>query len=237
MGFQMVGGMEAEAGIIKGQLAKQAFIAKYYPEKYQQTINTYQNADIILGTAGDVVAWTEIDTITRDSMTAATAGRTMAIGKKKAYRKIGERLVTQLGENEDTRQHAAFLLSAKGSMASSTFIDSTAGIDTETFFPKTAYVQCLRRILGAPLTNNEPLVRVCSCREAFERGKDNAHALGCSNNKDEGIKLHNGICEVLHKVMKILFPLDVIEREQQVGQILHEGGPPISSTLEQISHG
>ena len=34
MGFQMVGGMEAEAGIIKGHLAKQAFLGKYYPDMY-----------------------------------------------------------------------------------------------------------------------------------------------------------------------------------------------------------
>ena len=229
MGFQMVGGMEAEAGIIKGHLAKQAFLGKYYPDMYQQSINTYNNADLILGTANNAVEWTGIDTITRDSMTAATVGRVMALGKKKAYKKIGEELVNQVAENDDTRQYAAFLLSAKGSMASSTFIDSTAGIDSSVYFSNAAYIQCMRRVLGAPLTNNEPLVRVCSCREAFERGKDNAHGLGCSNNRDEHIKLHNGVSENLHIVMKELFPNDLIEREQQVGQIVtpnHDGGPP-----------
>ena len=82
--------------------------------------------------------------------------------------------------------------------------------------------------LGATLTNSESLVRTCSCREAFERGMDNVHGLMCSNKGDERLKLHNGICEVLHEIMKKIHPQADIERELVVLQILTlnaRGGP------------
>ena len=72
----------------------------------------------------------------------------MAAGKRKVYKKIGEHLISELGKDEETQQHAAFLVSAGGSTASAWYIDSTAGRSSENFFPGEAHVECLRRHLG-----------------------------------------------------------------------------------------
>ena len=56
-------------------------------------------------------------------------------------------------------------------MASAAYIDSTGKRNSKTNFPKEVQKACVRRHPGAPPTNNEPLIRVCPCGEAYERGK------------------------------------------------------------------
>ena len=134
LGFQMVGGIEAEARIIRGIKAFQAFIGSYYPGKYQHVLNTNLNTDNILGTIYNGAERTEIDAVINISMTAWNVGRIMALGKKKVYKKIGQQLVTQLGENDESRQHAAFLINAAVSMASAAYIKSTAERGSDLYF-------------------------------------------------------------------------------------------------------
>ena len=74
------------------------------------------------------------------------------------------------------------VVNAAGSMASAAYIDSTVERDSEAYFPKDAYKACVRKHLGALSTNNEPLISVCPCGEAYERGENDSHALLCEVN-------------------------------------------------------
>lgn len=228
MGIQPIGGMEAEAGIISQVIILHEFIAKHYPNKYQQTLNSHLNAEIILGTSDGRAEWTEIDGVTHASMTGATVGKIMAKGKRNVYKKLGEHLISELGKEEETQQHAAFLKSAAGSMACAVYIDSVAGRSAENFFPRDAYVQCLRRHLGVGSINDGPEVQRCGCGEEYEPRVEKNHDQGCILNGPYRTQRHNLLCEALHKAMKKLFPGDSIEREQPVGQIVTpnaRGGP------------
>lgn len=225
LGITQTANLEAEAGIMRGTKAYHKFIAEHYPEELQQTLNNYLNAEIILGSFGNRIEWTGLDTVTHESLTAENVGRVLARAKAKYYKNQGKDLVGELGATEETRIHAAFLLSAAGSTVSSNFLYSTVGRNSDNYFPRKAYVALLRKHLGGGLTNDEQESdRLCQCGQLNVK----AHSLSCSLNSDKRNMKHNSICELLHRFMKAVKPEDRIEREEEVGQITtpnERGGP------------
>ena len=62
------------------------------------------------------------------TLTTVNAQRILGAGKKKVYTDMAAKLITELGVHDDTRQQAAFLLSASGTTASTFFWEVLLGV-------------------------------------------------------------------------------------------------------------
>jgi len=101
LGITQTANLEAEAGIMRGtKQAYHKFIAEHYPEELQQTLNNYLNAEIILGSFGNRIEWTGLDTVAHESLTAENVGRVLARGKAKYYKNQGKTLWVSWGQRK-----------------------------------------------------------------------------------------------------------------------------------------
>ena len=223
LGVTPTGRLEAEAAIITSRIHHKQYMATYRPDKLQQAQNTIINAEIVLGESDDVVEMTGIEPHVLLTLTTVNAQRILGAGKKKVYTDMAAKLVTELGVHDDTRQQAAFLLSASGTTASTYFLGSSIGSETDVYFPEVDWILALRRFFGVGIINNEPEYRVCACGESYTSSTNKYHAELCMRNQGLRTTLHNLIVALLYRLLKKMNPQagpEDILTEQNVGQIV-----------------
>lgn len=235
-GIMKTAGIEAEAAMIRGTHRTNSFILEKLSEQTQLLLKTQIFAEIVLGEYDNVIEETEIDASTHESMTGKTVSRIMWNGKMAVYKKISERLIQELGESEETRQHAATILSKSGSSMGAQYISSTIGRSSEVYFSKKQYVATLRQHLGGALTNSEPATRKRpQGGQMYETSKNKSESLSCVLNGSLRTNRHTAARDILYRLMKgAVPPGDYCEKEKVVGKIVTVNpGRPDSVTFVQ----
>ena len=235
-GIMKTRGIQAEAAIIIGTHRTNSFILEKLSEQTQLLLTTQTFAEIVLGEYDNVIEETEIDASTHESMTGKTASRIMWNGKMVVYKKISEKLIQELGANEETRQHAATILSKSGSSMGAQYISSTIGRQSDVYFSKKQYVATLRQHLGGPLTNSEPATRKRpQGGQIYETSKNKSESLSCVLNGPLRTNRHTAARDILYRLMKgAVAPGDYCEKEKVVGKIVTANpGRPDSVTFVQ----
>jgi hypothetical protein len=226
-GLQEVGGLAAEAGQLSGALKAKAFISQNCTPEQIQELTKHINTDIIVGTYQHLREATEIESVIYDTMSAVTAPKILWKGKDRAQKHKSELLITELGAEGKTRQHAAALLSRNGS-AGSRYLLSGIGRGSENYFPGRDFVQVMRHHLGQQVTNNEPTLRRRPQGGAvYDTESNPSEPLVDVLNKPFGTRRHTKVKEAVLAAIRKMNPRDYVEPEQEVGSIVtvNEGRP------------
>ena len=226
-GLQEVGGLAAEVGQLSGALKAKAFISQNCTPEQIQKLTKQINTDIIVGTYQHLREATEIESVIYDTMSAVTAPKILWKGKDRAQKHKSELLITELGAEGKTRQHAAALLSRNGS-AGSRYLLSGIGRGSENYFPGRDFVQVMRHHLGQQVTNNEPTLRRRPQGGAvYDTESNPSEPLVDVLNKPFGTRRHTKVKEAVLAAIRKMNPRDYVEPEQEVGSIVtvNEGRP------------
>jgi hypothetical protein len=204
-----------------------AFITENCTPEQIQELTAHINTDIILGTSKHLIEATKIENVTYDTMTAKTASRILWKGKDNAQMHMADTLITELGLDAKTRQHAVALLSKRGS-AGCKYLLSGLGRGSSAFFPGGDFTQVLRYHLGQQVTNNEPAIRKRPQGGArYDTASNPAEPLVDVLNKQFITRRHMDVQRVLLNAMRKMKPGDYIEPSKEVGSIVtvNEGRP------------
>jgi hypothetical protein len=234
-GIMKTAGIEGEAGLIRVERRTNSFIFETYSEQAQLLLTPLFQAGFVLGENENVIEETGIDAVTHESMTGKNVARIMFAGKAAIYKKWSERLIQELGEKEETRQHAATMLSKSGSSMGAQFIYSTIGRSSVAFYTAQQYVSSLRQFYGGALTNNEPATRKRpQGGQTYETSKNKSEALSCALNSGLRTMRHTAALDILLRLIKSMAPGDYCEKEKVVGKIVTANpGRPDSVTFVQ----
>jgi hypothetical protein len=219
-GAQEVGGMAVESGHLRGGMRAVAFIVESCTPEQIQELTKFINTDTILGTYQHLEGETGIENVDYATMTAETVSKTMWTGRDRANKHVSLSLITELSEKEETRQHAAALLSKTGSVGCR-YITNNTGIGFDTFFPPKEYVAVLRHHLGLDVTNYEPRLRTRpQGGTVYDTASNPSEPLVDVLNQRLRTMRHTAMERMLAAAMRKMRHRDVIETEKEVGSIV-----------------